>query len=218
MKHLKGFVAYSVLGSLAACAAMGVGSDFLAGRRALRANDPETALAYFLAAAQRDPDYVFIAVNFKQSVWSYVGRTQYLTKRYKEARESLDRALSKDQFEYLAQLYRGLTLARSGDLSGGVKDIQVAMKGLFDFLEYMERTKPFEAFWDPLREMRKSIDNDLKKIDGKDFNPEELMANAEWLGKRMEEEIDRVREDERRQFERDFDRRRGPSVGVGIGF
>lgn len=197
---------------------MGVGSDFLAGRRALLANDPETALTYFLAAAQRDPDYVFIASNFKSGVWSYVGRTQYLTKRYKEARESLDRALAKDRDDYMAQLYRGLTLARSGDLSGGVKDIQTAMKGLFDFMEYMERTRPFQAFWDPLREMRKAIDTDLKKIESKDFNPEELMADAEWLGKRFENEIDRVREDERRQFDRDFDRRRGPSVGVGIGF
>jgi hypothetical protein len=34
----------------------------------------------------------------------------------------------------------------------------------------------------------------------------------------MEEEIDRVRRDERQQFERDFDRRRGVSLGVGIGF
>ncbi|HVO94733.1 MAG TPA: hypothetical protein VMT22_17920 [Terriglobales bacterium] len=211
-------MAYSVLGLLAACAAMGVGSDFLAGRRALLANDPETALVYFLAAAQGDPDYVFIASNFKSGVWSYVGRTQYMTKRYKEARESLDRALAKDRDDYMAQLYRGLTLARTGDLSGGVKDIQTAMTGLFDFMEYMERTRPFEAFWDPLREMRKAIDADLKKIDSKDFNPEELIADAEWLGKRFENEIDKVREDERRQYERDFDRRSGPSVGIGIGF
>ena len=143
MKYAKRFVAYSLLGLLAACAAIGVGSDFAAGRRALLANDPETALAYFLAAAQRDPNYVFIASNFKQAIWSYVGRTQYMTKRYKEARESLDRALAKDPNDYMAQLYRGLTLARSGDLAGGVKDIQVAMKGIFEFLEYMERTRPF---------------------------------------------------------------------------
>ena len=170
MKYAKRFIAYSLLALLAACAAIGTGSDFAAGRRALLGNDPETALGYFLAAAQRDPNYVFIGSNFKQGIWSYVGRTQYLTKRYKEALESLDRALSKDPNEYMAQLYRGLTLARSGDLSGGVKDIQAAMKGIFDFLEYMERARPFYAIWDPLRAMRKSIDNDLKKIDAKDFN------------------------------------------------
>jgi len=203
---------------LAGCATFETGGQFAAGRRALLAGDPETALAYFLGAAQRDPNYVFIAVDFKQGVWTYVGRAQYLTKRYKEARESLERALDKDQFDYMAKLYLGVTLARAGDLSRGVKEIESAMKGIFDFLEYMERTRPFQAFWDPLREMRRAIDKDLKSIGGKDFNPEELIADAEWLGKRMEEEIDNVRRDERRQFERDFDRGRGGSVGLGIGF
>jgi len=141
-----------------------------------------------------------------------------LTKRYKEARESLERDLAMDKDDNMARLYLGLTLARTGDLSRGVKEIQTAMKGIFDFLEYMERTKPFEAFWDPLREMRKAIDTDIQSIGGKDFNPETLIADAEWLGKRMEQEIDNVRRDERRQFDRDFDRRRGGSVGIGIGF
>jgi hypothetical protein len=118
----------------------------------------------------------------------------------------------------MARLYLGLTLARTGDLSRGVKEIESAMKGIYDFIEYTERTKPIEAFWDPLREMRSAIEKDLKSIGGKDLNPEELIADAEWLGKRMEDEIDNVRRDERRQFERDFDRGRGGSVGFGIGF
>jgi hypothetical protein len=32
----------------------------------------------------------------------------------------------------------------------------------------------------------------------------------------MEEEIDYVRRDERQQFDRDFDRRRGVSFGIGF--
>ena len=47
---------------------------------------------------------------------------------------------------------------------------------------------------------------------------EQLIPDAEWLGNKMEDEIERVRQDERRQFERNFDRSRGTSVGVGIGF
>jgi tetratricopeptide (TPR) repeat protein len=205
---------------LAGCATFNAGGQFLTGRRALLAGDPDTAMGYFLGAAQRDPNYVFIAADFKQGVWSYVGRAQYLTKRYNEARESLERAVDKDQFDYMARLYLGLTLARTGDLARGVKEIEIAMKGIFDFLEYMERTRPFQAFWDPLREMRRAIDKDLTSIGAKDFNPEELIADAEWLGKRMEEEIDNVRRDERRLFERDFDRDRGRggSIGFGIGF
>lgn len=218
MKHANRIVAPLLICLLAGCATFDTGGQFLAGRRALLTNDPETAQGYFLSAAQRDPNYVFVAVNFKQGIWNYVGRAQYLTKRYKEARESLERDLAMDKDDNMARLYLGLTLARTGDLSRGVKEIQTAMKGIFDFLEYMERTKPFEAFWDPLREMRKAIDTDIQSIGGKDFNPETLIADAEWLGKRMEQEIDNVRRDERRQFDRDFDRRRGGSVGIGIGF
>jgi hypothetical protein len=67
--------------------------------------------------------------------------------------------------------------------------------------------------------MRATIDKDLQSIGSKDFNPENLIADGEWLGKRMEEEIDNVRRDERRLYERDFDRgRSGGSVGFGIGF
>jgi len=220
MKHANRFVGPLLICLLAGCATFDAGGQFASGRRALLAGDSETALGYFLGAAQRDPNYVYIAANFKQGVWTYVGRAQYLTKRYKEARESLERALEKDRYDYMAQLYLGLTLARTGDLSRGVKEIETAMKGIFDFLEYTERTRPFQAFWDPLREMRKAIDTDLQSIGGKDFNPETLITDAEWLGKRMEEEIDNVRRDERRQFERDFDRGRGSggSVGFGIGF
>ena len=92
------------------------------------------------------------------------------------------------------------------------------MKGIYDFLEYVNRARPFQAFWDPLRTMRNQIEKDLAAVSSKDFDAEPLIANAEWLGKTLEEEIDKVREDERRQYERDWDRRRGVSVGLGIGF
>jgi hypothetical protein len=34
----------------------------------------------------------------------------------------------------------------------------------------------------------------------------------------FEEELDKVRDDERRQFQRELDRQRSPGVGFGIGF
>lgn len=181
--------------------------------------DPETALGYFSAVAEQDPNYVYHSVHFRENIWTYLGRAQYETKRYQEARKSLERALALDRDDNLARLYLGLTLARTGDPSrGGIKEIEAGMKGVYDWLEYMNRTRPFEAYWDPLRQIRNQIEKDLASVSGKDFNPEQLIANAEWLGKKMEEEIDNVRQDERRQFDRDFDRRRGLSLGLGIGF
>jgi hypothetical protein len=82
----------------------------------------------------------------------------------------------------------------------------------------MESTRPLQAYWDPGREIRGAIEKELERIKARDIAHEELIANAEWLGKQMEEEIDRARGDERRQWERDFDNRRGPSLGIGLGF
>jgi len=181
-------------------------------------NNPEHALPYFLAAADSDPNYVYRSMHYSEGIWTYVGRAQYATGKLKEARQSLERALSLDKDDNMARLYLGLTLWRSGETSRGLKEIEAGMRGLHDWLEYIERTRPFEAYWDPVREIRGAIEKNLENISGKDFDRQQLIASAEWLGQRMESEIDKARQDERRQFDRDFERRRGLSVGVGIGF
>lgn len=219
MKIAKKMVLLSVLLLFAGCAAFTTSTQVQSGRQALLVNDPELALPYFLAAAQSDPNYVYRSVHFSEGIWTYVGRTQYATKRYAEARPSLERALQLDPNDNLARLYLGLTLARSGDNARGTKEILGAMRGIHDWLEYIQRARPFEAYWDPLREIRKAIEVHIISGPGGDLViSESLVADAEWLGAKMEDEIERVRQDERRQFERDFDRRRGISVGIGFGF
>jgi tetratricopeptide (TPR) repeat protein len=219
MKTIKSLAWVWVSVLLAGCAAFNTAGLVQSGRRALLVNDPELALPYFLQAAQANPNYVYQSVHFREGIWTYVGRAQYATKRYAEARQSLERALSLDPNDHLARLYLGLTLVRTGDRARGIKEIRSAMRGIYDWLEYINASRPFEAYWDPLREIRKAIEIHLVSGLGDDaVNTEQLIADAEWLGNKMEDEIERVREDERRQYERDFDRRRGPSLGVGIGF
>jgi tetratricopeptide (TPR) repeat protein len=219
MKMARSIASLSLLLLLAGCAAFTTGTQVTSGRQALLANDPGGALPYFLEAAQSDPNYVYRSVDFHEGIWTYVGRTQYATKRYAEARQSLERALSLDSTDLLAKLYFGLTMARSGDNARGAKEILDAMKGIYDWIDYMNRTRPFQAYWDPLGEIRKAIEIYLPSAVGNDaVIPEGLVADAEWLGNKMEDEVERVRQDERRQYERDFDRRGGASVGFGIGF
>ena len=203
---------------LAACSAFIVGGQFSTGRRALLMGDPETAVRYFSAVAERDPNYVSVIENYPESIWTYLGRAQYESKRYQEARKSLERALAMNRDDSMAKLYLGLTLMRMGDVSQGVREVEAGMKGLYDWIEYMNRTGPF-AFWDPAREIRKQIDQDLAAIASKDFKPEQRIADAEWVGKKFEEELDKVREDERRYFERKDDRTAalGPSLRLGVG-
>jgi tetratricopeptide (TPR) repeat protein len=212
-------IAFSLVWLSAGCASLQVGGQFQSGRQALLRNEPEQALARFLEVADRNPDYVYQSMYFREGIWTYVGRTQYALGRLKEARQSLERALAQDPNDHMARLYLGLTLMRSGDQQRGLKELETAMRGLYDWIEYTERTRPLEAYWDPAREIRGAIEKELERIKARDVNREELIANAEWLGKQMEEEIDRARRDERRRWEdNDSDRQRGMSLGVGVGF
>src|SRR5215510_1258334 len=107
---------FSLLAFLAGCTSLQVGGEVQYGRQALLRGSNETALGYFYSAAQRDPNYVYATGSSpKQGVWSYVGRSEYLTGRLPQARQTLERALSSNREEDIARLYLGLTLAREGN-------------------------------------------------------------------------------------------------------
>jgi tetratricopeptide (TPR) repeat protein len=205
---------------LIGCAAYQAAGQVQAGRQALLINKPEDALAYFLQVAQTNPNYIFQSENYREGIWTYVGRSQYSLGRLTEARQSLEKALSIYPDDYLARIYLGLTLMRSGEDSTGSKDLASGLQGLYDWLEYMNRTMPFTAFWDPRGEIRSEIQKDLDLLSGKDVDRPQLISSAEWIGQRMEEEIDLVRRDEQRQMDRDYEwwRGRGVGIGIGIGF
>jgi tetratricopeptide (TPR) repeat protein len=202
------------------CSSLRTGGEMQSGRQALLAGNMERALPYFQEVANKNPNYIYESVLFRESIWTYLGRSQYALGMLEPARASFERALSVYRDDYLARIYLGLTLARSGDRPAALKEIQSGMQGLHDWLEYMERSRPFTAYWDPLREIRSELEKNLQMIGGKDIVWDQLIASGEWIGKRMEEEIDNVRRDERRQFERhDRDGRgSGTSLGIGVGF
>ena len=181
-------------------------------------NHDEQALAYFQSAAEKDPNYAYVYDLFREGVWTYLGRAQYRIGRYEEARQSLQRAVSVDRNDNLARLYLGLALARRSNYAQGLKDIQAGLQSIYDWLNYMQSSRPFTAYWDPLHQIRSEIKNDLDVISGKDIDWPKLIESAEWVGQQMEEEVDRVqRDEERRLRDRDFPHG-GASIGVGIGF
>jgi tetratricopeptide (TPR) repeat protein len=131
---------------LTACAAYQIAGQVQSGRQALLINKPEEALAYFQQAAQSNPNYIFESGLYKEGIWTYVGRSQYNLGRLAEARQSLEKALSIYPDDYLARIYLGLTLLRTGEDSRGLKELESGMKGLYDWLEYMNRTRPSPHF------------------------------------------------------------------------
>jgi tetratricopeptide (TPR) repeat protein len=198
-------LAFFAIGALvSACTSLEAGGELQSGRRAWFAGDNETALAYFQSAAHKDPNYVYGSV-LQQGIWSYVGRAEYAAGQFTPARQSLERALSLNKPEDIARLYLGLTLARSGDSQRGLAEIESGMKGIHSWLEYIANAFRFSfgEFWDPGRNIRAAIESDLAMLSSKDVDWQKLMADGEWLGKRIDEEVDRARRRESQARSRD---------------
>ena len=205
MKMVSSLVYLSLVVFLSGCASLQVGTDFDSGRQAYLAGKNDDALSYFQSAAQKDSDYTYYGYAFRQGIWSYVGRTEYATGKLPQARQSLERALALNKDEDVARLYLGLTLVRSGDRQQGLKEIEGGMKGIYDQSEYITQAFRFTQgrFWDPRGEIRSAIQGNLAMLSGKDVDVQKLLADGEWLGKRVEEEIDLARRDQRDDLFRD---------------
>ncbi|HUF42760.1 MAG TPA: hypothetical protein VMR20_12425 [Verrucomicrobiae bacterium] len=193
----------SIIILLSGCASFQAATNVSSGRQAYLAGDNEAAVSYFRTAAQKDPNYAYGAA-LRQGVWSYVGRGEYATGRLPQAREALERALAANRGEDVARLYLGLTLARAGDQKTGLKEIEGGLKGIHGWIEYVNQAHRFSfgRFWDPTREIRSAIEGDLAMISGRDLDWQKLIANGEWIGKRIEVEIDRAAQDESRELSR----------------
>ena len=206
MKTKISLASFSLLVFLASCTSLQTGGEVQAGRQALLKGSNETALGYFYSAAQRDPNYVYTTGSSpRQGVWSYVGRTEYLTGRFPQARQTLERALAANREEDIARLYLGLTLAREGDRQRGIKEIESGMQGINNFLDYINQAQRFSIgqYWDPGRDIRGAIQTNLAMISGKDLDWQRLIADTEWLGIRMEQESDLARRQEAQARSRD---------------
>jgi tetratricopeptide (TPR) repeat protein len=208
MKSRTILLVFSSFVFLSGCASLQAGSEVAAGRRAMLGGNNEAALSYFVSAAQTDPNYKYGSA-YKQSILSYVGRSEYALGRLPQARETLEKALAANKDEDITRLYLGLTLARSGDRQDGLKEIESGMRGIHDWIEYITLAFRFSfgIYWDPAREIRTQIQGDLAMISGKDLDWQRLISDSEWVAKRMEEEGDKARHDEFLDRQRDSEGR-----------
>jgi len=190
----------SIVFFLSACAAE---TKVHQGRIALLYGDPTVALESFQSAAELDPDYLYFSV-FPQGIWTYVGRADYAAGRYAEARQALERAVSLHQEDSMAKLYLGLTLTQSGDRQRGLQEIESGMRGLHEWLDYVNQyaASSYGQYWDPTNEIRSEIKNSLAMISGKEIDGQKLIVSGEWVGRKIEEEIDIARRQESRDRSR----------------
>jgi len=179
---------------LSACAAVRGGGDVDQGRQALLAGNNQAALGYFQQAEQADPNYIYGA-ELREGVLSFLGRAQYLTGNYAQARQTLEKALSQHRGDNLARLYLGLTLYRLGDQKAALTNIQRGMEGINNWLNYLNQNFRFEfgQDWDPGGTIRAGIKSDLAMISSGKIDWPKLIADGERLGIAVEQEEDNFR-------------------------
>jgi tetratricopeptide (TPR) repeat protein len=192
MTHLLAGLSLSVL--LSACATIQGGDDVAQGRQALLKGDYQRALGLFQVAEKVDPTYVY-GTELRAGVLSYLGRAQYLTGNYAQARQTLEKAVSQDRSDNVARLYLGLTLYRLGDQQAALTNIQSGMQGIYDWLNYLHDSFRFSfgKDWDPGGTIRAGIKSDLDMISSGKINWAQLIADGERLGIRIENEEDYYR-------------------------
>jgi tetratricopeptide (TPR) repeat protein len=201
---------FLILGSLifllSGCASFLAGGDVQVGREDFIIGNNKDALAYFEKAAKEDPEYV-TGFDLPEGIWSYVGRAEYANGKLSAAGRSLERALANHRDDNMARLYLGLTLARAGDRQSGLKDIDAGLEGIENWIDYVHDAFRFSygQYWDPRREIRSEINSDLTKIARNDFKWRKLIASGEWIGRKVEDEIDLARRDESQAMDRDDD-------------
>ena len=181
---------------LSACAGnFQTAGNVASGRQALFAGNYQGALANFQAAAQQDPNYIYGGL-LQQGVWSYIGRTQYLLGQYPQAQQTLQKALTQRKSNDVVNLYLGLTLVRSGDRQKGLQTMDVGMKGIAQFINYVTQAFRYEIgqYWDPGHAIRNAIQKALAIASSPNVDWDQLVAQGEWIGINFEQEPDRANE------------------------
>ena len=191
---------FSVLLFISGCS--GVGGNVQAGRNALQTGRANDAVSYLSRAADTDPNYK-IPYRIRAGVLGYLGRAYLETGKDREARQTLERAVSLDGDDPFAHLYLGVALLKTGERERGRNEIENGLRAIDDTLEYIAEDRVYGFFWDPGMDIR----NDIRKSLAAKLDDSQLAMAAERIGRKFDEEIDKARRDE--------SRRRGGGGGGG---
>jgi len=74
-----------------------------------------------------------------------------------------------------------------------LSEIHNGLQGLFDWIEALVASRPFEVYWDPNKQLRNELKKTLAMIAEANADGAKIVAGAEWLGQEIEEESERAR-------------------------
>jgi hypothetical protein len=81
------------------------------------------------------------------------------------------------------------------------KELTTALRAIRDQIDFLNSTRP-GMFWDPNNEIRAQIQTGLSLLSTPQPDWPKVLSNGEWVGRRLEEEIDLVRRAESREQRR----------------
>lgn len=193
----KSFAVASLLFSfvLSGCVAMQVEREVQSGRRALRLNNPKAAIPHFEIAAGLNSDYLSNFSPLQISIWTYIGRAYYEAGDGTKALESFKRARERYSDDYLARAYLGAIMIENGQRAEGVKEVQIGVSGLKTWLETLPGRSLDGKYWDPGRYMVNTMAETLSLLRAEKADWKQVSENVRWLGRNLDEEIEKARRD-----------------------
>ena len=202
MDRDKSFFVTSLLFSfvLNGCVAMQVEREVQSGRTALRLGNPKAAIPYFETAAGLDPDYITNFSLLQIGIWTYIGRAYYEAGDMTKALVSLKRARERYSDDYLARAYLGAIMTETGERAEGVKEIEIGLTGLKRWLETLPGRSLDGKYWDPGRYMVKTMAETLALLQTERVDSRSVSENIRWLGRNLDEEVEKVRRDRDRDI------------------
>jgi tetratricopeptide (TPR) repeat protein len=87
----------------------------------------------------------------------------------------------------------------AGNRAQGAKDIEAALTALRTDLDAALYNTPQGKFWDPSGEIRKQMEAALLLLSSREPDTAKIISTGDWVGQRLEEEIDNARRDESQQ-------------------
>ena len=96
---------------------------------------------------------------------------------------------------------RAETDGRKNQVGDGGKEIAAGLTGIRDQLDYLNNSRS-GLFWDPKKEVRVQIQTGLALLSAPQPDWQKVLSTGEWVGEKLEEEIDLARRDESQEFRR----------------
>jgi hypothetical protein len=91
--------------------------------------------------------------------------------------------------------------ADANQLGEQAKALAAALTAIRDQLDYLNTTRS-GIFWDPNKEIRAQIQTGLSLLSTPQPDWQKVLSTGEWVGQKLEEEIDIVRREESEEFRR----------------